>query len=195
MSPTPAPAAVAFRRELTRRYPGRSQVSDGILSSDAHKKQNPTSRHDHGNAVDATHDPASGCDMNDVTARVRARAMAGDLPQVDEIIWNRRICTAAKGWRWRPYRGSNPHDHHAHFSIVAAYRGRTSDWLDDKPKRKPATPREDDDMTPAQAKQLAEVHAMLTALVAPRRADGKDRDPGHIDLGDVLRVTEKENER
>lgn len=52
---------------------------------------------------------------------------------------------------------------------------------------------EDNDMTPEQAKQLAEIHQMLTALVAARRADKTDVDPKHISLGDVLTHEEKQS--
>jgi hypothetical protein len=51
---------------------------------------------------------------------------------------------------------------------------------------------EDDDMTPEQAKQLAEVHAMLKALTAPRRPDKTDADPNAISLGDVLTKIEQQ---
>lgn len=52
---------------------------------------------------------------------------------------------------------------------------------------------EDDDMTPAQAQKLDEVHAMLSALVAPRRPDKQDRDPQRLDLGDLLTAEEKDD--
>jgi hypothetical protein len=69
--------------------------------------------------------------------------------------------------------------------------GQVRDQLIPAITRAPSPTSEDDDMTPAQAKQLAEVHAMLEALVAPRRADKADRDPNAIDLGDLLTKQEK----
>lgn len=50
----------------------------------------------------------------------------------------------------------------------------------------------DDDMTPEQDTRLKHIEQLLEALVAPRRADHKDRDPGAIDLGDILTAGEKD---
>lgn len=51
----------------------------------------------------------------------------------------------------------------------------------------PTAPSEEtDDMTPEQDKRLKNIEKLLTALVAPRLAGGKDRDPGKVDLGDLL---------
>lgn len=44
----------------------------------------------------------------------------------------------------------------------------------------------DNDMTPQQAQQLANVEAMLNALIAPRNQQHTDPDPNHISLGDIL---------
>lgn len=70
---------------------------------------------------------------------------------VTYVIWQRKIASAASNppWSWRTYTGSNPHIDHVHVSFEedGTYH-----------------PPEDDDMTPEQAKQLREVHAMLTAL-------------------------------
>ncbi len=52
-------------------------------------------------------------------------------------------------------------------------------------------PQEDEDMTPEQSRKLDETHRMLTALVAPRQQSKVDRDPHHVDLGDVLTGMER----
>lgn len=48
------------------------------------------------------------------------------------------------------------------------------------------------DMTPQQAAQLDRIEQKLDALVAPRRPDHVDPDPGHTSLGDVLTAEEKQ---
>jgi hypothetical protein len=50
---------------------------------------------------------------------------------------------------------------------------------------------EGEDMTPEERKQLAEVHAMLSQLVGPRRADRKDTDPARLSLADLYTQDEQ----
>lgn len=191
----PAPACVAALEEATRLHPKRSRLSDGILGDQSHQARK--SDHNLGNAWDLTHDPGDGVDCNTLAERIVTRAKTGLEVRAKYVIWNRRIASAEHGWRWRPYTGSNPHTKHMHVSIYAHRRGDVSPWFERPtpirtPAPKPPVSEEDDDMTPAQAKKLDEVHAMLTALVRPRRPDGKDHDPGHVDLGDVLTKVEDE---
>jgi hypothetical protein len=56
------PAAIAVLRQATALRPKRGKASDGLLPSPAHQKQNPSSDHNTGFAVDVTHDPAFGID-------------------------------------------------------------------------------------------------------------------------------------
>lgn len=123
----PAPAAKAMLAEASRIAPGRRRASDGICGDPAHQARQ--SRHNTGDAADLTHDPAAGIDCNVLTEQVRERCIDGDETRCDEIIWNGRICTAARDWHWRPYGGANPHDKHAHFSIRPERRNDTSPWF------------------------------------------------------------------
>lgn len=93
------------------------------------------------------------------------------------------------GWRGSPehtdavrWVHGNAHLFGLHFPI------RSEDWHAESNGR----PFEEDDMTDEDRKLLREVHQMLTALGAPRRADHKDRDTSRIDLGDSLTVLTKE---
>jgi hypothetical protein len=131
-----APACKAMLAEATRLWPNRSTASDGILSSDAHKKQNPTSDHDTGDAVDLTHDPANGCDAHGLAELVKARRDA----RISYIISNRRIWTPAISRHWRPYTGTNPHEKHAHFSIHKTARNSTGLWFPSERTGPPPTP-------------------------------------------------------
>lgn len=51
--------------------------------------------------------------------------------------------------------------------------------------------REDNDLTPEQAKMLKENNEMLKALTAPRRTDRKDADPNALSLADLYTLQEK----
>lgn len=122
---TPAPAARALLAEATALFPRRSRASDGIMSSDAHRLQNPRSGHDYGNAVDLTHDPAAGCDAHGLAAMVMVRRD----PRVLYVISRRRIWSRARyGEGWRAYTGANPHDAHAHIELDPARRDDVSPW-------------------------------------------------------------------
>ncbi|UQA56213.1 peptidoglycan-binding domain-containing protein [Polyangium aurulentum] len=81
------------------------------------------SDHNLGNAVDITHDPASGCD-GDLIASLAIRDS-----RVTYVIWNKRIYSKARAAEgWRPYKGTNPHTKHCHISIRSDARGDTRTW-------------------------------------------------------------------
>lgn len=123
-----ARSLLTLRDQLNASYPNRNTASDGTIGDDAHCGGGGTSDHCPNvmddnigvvTAFDATHDPASGCDMNKVVEAVRASKDA----RIKYVIWNKRICSSyavgnAKAWDWRAYTGSNPHDKHAHFSVL-----------------------------------------------------------------------------
>jgi hypothetical protein len=119
--------------------PRRSKSSDGAIGDAAHASR--SSDHnpwivDSGVGVvtarDFTHDPAHGCDCNELSDLLRASRD----PRIKYMIWNRRICASeAKGgqppWAWRPYTGANPHDHHIHVSVMPTkmHYDSTNAWL------------------------------------------------------------------
>lgn len=146
MGCTPAPACRSLLAEATILAPGRNKASDGICASPKHTAANPTSDHETGDAVDLTHDPAAGCDVDALFAGIVKRRD----PRVKYLIWRRRILRSydkpgVPAWTWTPYTGSNPHEKHGHVSIVPGARNNTALWF--------ITPQEDD-MTPEQAKEL-----------------------------------------
>jgi hypothetical protein len=116
---TPAPACQQALRDASARWPSRSRASDGIMGDARH--QAGVSDHNLGDAVDITHDPASGC-TGDVIA-----AAALDDPRTNYIIWAKQI-NSLDGRGWRPYAGSNPHARHCHISIKSAARTDVSRW-------------------------------------------------------------------
>ena len=105
--------------------PGRSKASDGSIGDPAHQSRNS----DHNpwivdggvgvvTARDFTHDPAHGCDANQIAEKIRASRD----PRVKYIIWNRRIASSSPiggvaAWEWRRYTGANGHTHHVHLSV------------------------------------------------------------------------------
>jgi len=99
-----------LRTQVNAVAPKRSKASDGTLGDTAHSKvkseHNPNSK---GvvTAMDITHDPKNGADMN---------LLAQDLIKDKRtwyVIFNKRIWEAGK---WQAYYGANDHSKHLHIS-------------------------------------------------------------------------------
>lgn len=128
-------------------FPNRSIASDGICASPQHHQQNPTSDHETGEAFDLTHDPAHGCDVDELFARIIARRD----PRVKYLIRNKRILRSyAKpgipAWTWSPYTGSNPHIKHGHCSILPDARHKVDLWFSPSVSKPLPQPVQEDDM-------------------------------------------------
>jgi hypothetical protein len=131
-----ASASAACRQALadaTKRWPNRKKASDGIMGDARHQARK--SDHNLGNAVDITHDPASGCDGNVIAA------LAIKDARVTYVIWNKRIYSRARAAEgWRAYTGTNPHTKHCHISIRAGSRADTRPWAWLSASGAPASP-------------------------------------------------------
>ncbi len=119
-----APACVAAIRDANARWPGRRTTSDGIMGDARHQKT--VSGHNAGNAVDISHDEASGCD-GEVVAR-----LALTDPRTAYVIWSRRIWNPGLGdaidGPGRPYTKANPHTSHCHIEIKPEMREDDRPW-------------------------------------------------------------------
>lgn len=119
-----SPAAIAVLRQATALWPKRKKASDGLLPSSAHLKQNPSSDHNTGLAVDLTHDPKNGVDCAELFEKLK------EDPRVKYLIFNKKIWSRDKHKSGnRPYSGSNPHTKHLHISIEPDMAGDTSPWF------------------------------------------------------------------
>lgn len=125
---TAAPAAKALLRQATALKPKRKKASDGLLPSLAHQKQNPSSDHNTGFAVDLTHDPVFGFDGHELFLRFKADK------RVKYIIFSGKIWSPEKGDH--TYTGSNQHKKHIHVSIKETAGNDTSNWFPWLPKPK-----------------------------------------------------------
>lgn len=118
------PAAIAVLRQATAISPLRMKASDGLLPSNAHLKQSPTSDHNTGLAVDLTHDPKHGIDCADIFEKLKEDKRVKYLI-FKGTIWSREKIKLGN----RRYTGSNPHNKHLHISIESAYSTDTSPWF------------------------------------------------------------------
>jgi hypothetical protein len=119
--PSPALSCRQALKDATTTWPDRKRESDGIMGDPAHQARK--SDHNDGNAFDLTHDVAHGVDC-----RVLSRLVMRDA-RVKYVIFNREIFKTYKPAEgWRPYTGSNPHNHHMHVSIKTESRDDVSPW-------------------------------------------------------------------
>lgn len=142
-----APCLRTLFEETDRLYPNRSEASDGTIGDAAHRARpsdhNPEDDPNDGvgtdwvTAADVTHDPAHGCNVDVLVARIVARRD----PRVDYLIRNGRICRSfatrgAAAWVWTPYGGSNPHTKHLHISVrnTRAARDDLAPWWGANPQ-------------------------------------------------------------
>lgn len=104
--------------------PDRSKASDGTLGDQAHAARESDHNPDSQGVVrarDVTHDPAHGCDVDQVAEELRRSRD----PRIRYVIRSRRIFTSyatrvRRAWEWGPYVGSNPHETHMHLSVVGS---------------------------------------------------------------------------
>jgi hypothetical protein len=122
-----ARSLIALEHEADTLAPHRNRASDGSIGDIAHSQRTSDHNVDDGwcHALDLTHDPAGGFDAH---AHARRTAANRD-PRIKYVISQRQIWDPARGWH--PYSGTNPHDHHAHWSVwhTPAARDNLSPWL------------------------------------------------------------------
>ncbi|MFZ1234678.1 MAG: hypothetical protein WAQ53_15555 [Thiofilum sp.] len=131
-----ARSLLKLKAQIDELYPSRQRNSDGIIGDSAHCPG--SSDHCPNNAgvvtaLDITHDPINGCDLNTITEHI---INSRDL-RIKYIIWNGRICSSTiDPWQWRNYNGQNPHNAHAHFSVMGsrALYDDDSDWVISEPE-------------------------------------------------------------
>ena len=126
MSNTPrlCKAGQQLRLQVDDEFPSRSRASDGWVADARHVKAG-TSDHipdpDSGivRAIDITRH-LSGAKEPDLMPYLadQIRLAARSDKRIAYVIFNGRIASSRLGFRWRKYRGSNPHVHHCHISFT-----------------------------------------------------------------------------
>lgn len=136
-----AKSLLVLREQVDALFPGRSIESDGTIGDENHSSR--TSDHnpnEHGVvcAMDITNDPAHGLVSEELAECLRENKD----PRIKYIISNRKIAASYvtgghPAWSWRPYTGSNPHNHHCHISVNSSNGDDESKWdLDIAPNPK-----------------------------------------------------------
>jgi Transglycosylase SLT domain len=107
--------------QVNRLAPDRSKASDGAIGDAKHQSR----ESDHNpwvtdgtigvvTARDITNDPKHGCSAEQIANSI----VASKDPRIKYVIWDKRICNATvQPWKWRAYKGKNPHTQHVHISV------------------------------------------------------------------------------
>jgi hypothetical protein len=123
MKPKLCKAGQQLREQFDDSFPDRDRASDGWIADARH---NAAGTSDHipdretgfVRAIDVDRD-VSGKAKPDLMPDIadQLRRLAKTDKRISYIIFNGRIASWRMGWRWRPYKGSNPHKHHCHISF------------------------------------------------------------------------------
>ena len=124
MKPILCRAGQQLRLQFDDSFSDRDRRSDGWIGDLRHSARpsdhNPDPETGIVRAIDVDRDVhKSGKPdlMPDIADQIRLAAKAGEK-RIAYIIFAGRIASSRMGWRWRPYKGSNPHNHHLHVSFT-----------------------------------------------------------------------------
>ena len=124
MKPILCKAGQQLREQFDDSFPDRDRRSDGWIGDLRHSARpsdhNPDRETGIVRAIDVdrdVHKSGKPDFMPDIADQIRLAAKAGEK-RVSYIIFAGRIASSRMGWRWRPYKGSNPHNHHLHVSFT-----------------------------------------------------------------------------
>lgn len=132
-------AGVKLRAQIDARWPGRDHASDGSVGDASHQAV-PSDHNPDWSAggvvramdVDADLSATDADAMDRLARQLLACARQGnDNGRLSYVIWDHKIASGTYSsafWTWRPYSGSNPHDHHMHVSFKPKADQRGGDF-------------------------------------------------------------------
>jgi hypothetical protein len=125
MKPKLCKAGQQLREQFDDSFPDRDRRSDGWIGDTRHSARpsdhNPDRETGIVRAIDVDRDVhKSGKPdlMPDIADQLRRLAKTDK--RISYIIFEGRIASSRLGFRWRKYRGSNPHSKHCHISFTKA---------------------------------------------------------------------------
>jgi hypothetical protein len=123
MKPKLSRAASQLREQIDDSFPDRDRASDGWIGDTRHAARKSDHNPDEQGwvrAIDVDRDLFKGSKpdiMPDLVDQLRRACKDKSEKRISYIIFDKRICSPILGWKWRKYKGSNPHIKHAHFSF------------------------------------------------------------------------------
>lgn len=125
MSPKLCKAGQQLREQFDDSFPDRDRSSDGWIADARHLARGtsdhiPDAQTGYVRAVDLDRD-VSGKAKPDLMPDIadQLRRLAKTDKRIKYIIFDGKIASAKSLWRFRPYKGSNPHRHHMHVSFTS----------------------------------------------------------------------------
>ena len=123
-------AGVTLRNQINRRFKNRDKRSDGWIGDASHQASTTSDHNPDWNAggvvraidIDADLHPKVGNHKaaSELAEQLRCLGKSGKDRRISYVIFNRQIASPREDWRWRPYTGSNTHEHHIHCSFTPA---------------------------------------------------------------------------
>ena len=123
MTPKLCKAGQQLRLQVDDSYPDRDRTSDGWIGDTRHQARPSDHNPDEQGivrAIDIDRDLSGKAKpdlMPDLADQIRLCARAGDK-RIAYVIFDGRIASPKKAWRWRTYDGANKHNHHCHVSFT-----------------------------------------------------------------------------
>ena len=117
-------AGIQLRNQVDDTYPSRDRTSDGWIGDTRHAAR-PSDHNPDANgwvrAIDLDRDLSGRAKpdlMPDLADQIRLLCKSKREKRIAYIIFDGRIASSKKSWEWRPYEGSNKHNHHMHISFT-----------------------------------------------------------------------------
>lgn len=116
-------AGIQLREQIDDDYPSRSRKSDGWVADQRHLAAGvsdhiPDRKTGIVRAIDIDADlNAHPEDIYALVESIRKCAKRGDK-RIKYLIFDGRICSPILRWKWRKYKGANPHRSHFHCSFT-----------------------------------------------------------------------------
>jgi len=126
-------AAIQLREQIDDDYPSRDRRSDGSFADVRHYSNNPTSDHIPVDGICRAIDIDSNLNAHKEEAHslanaIRLCAKRGDK-RIKYLIYDGRIASPILNWKYRKYRGPNPHKSHIHISFNSS-GDQDGSWFD-----------------------------------------------------------------
>ncbi len=123
MKPRLSKSVVQLREQADDAFPNRKRNSDGTIGDAKHSTRKSDHNPDvHTGFVRALDLDADFNEQASTTAYVadQIRIAARKDKRISYVIFDRKIASARSLWRWRKYKGINPHTKHIHISFTKA---------------------------------------------------------------------------
>lgn len=124
MTPKLCKAGWQFREQVDQTYADRDRSSDGWVADARHVSKGKSDHIPNARgwvcALDIDRDLSGKSGKPDLMPDLadQIRQAAKKDKRIKYIIFDGRIASPILGWRWRTYKGSNPHRKHLHISFT-----------------------------------------------------------------------------